>query len=34
VAEYQRRGVIHFHALIRLDGPPTEIDEAATLIFD
>ena len=26
VAEYQRRGVIHFHALIRLDGPPTELD--------
>ena len=24
VAEYQRRGVIHFHALIRLDGPPTD----------
>ena len=23
VAEFQRRGVIHFHALIRLDGPPT-----------
>ncbi|MFC5177382.1 replication initiator [Nocardioides taihuensis] len=23
VAEYQRRGVIHFHALIRLDGPTT-----------
>jgi hypothetical protein len=26
VAEYQRRGVIHFHALIRLDGPPTNND--------
>ena len=26
VAEYQRRGVIHFHALIRLDGPPTDLD--------
>jgi hypothetical protein len=26
VAEYQRRGVIHFHALIRLDGPPSDID--------
>ena len=26
VAEYQRRGVIHFHALIRLDGPPTDDD--------
>jgi len=24
VAEYQRRGVIHFHALIRLDGPPLD----------
>lgn len=24
VAEYQRRGVIHFHALVRLDGPKTE----------
>ncbi len=22
VAEYQRRGAIHFHAIIRLDGPP------------
>jgi hypothetical protein len=21
VAEYQRRGVFHFHAVIRLDGP-------------
>ena len=21
VAEYQRRGVVHFHVLIRLDGP-------------
>jgi hypothetical protein len=36
VAEYQRRGVVHFHALVRLDGPktpegfapaPTAIDE-------
>lgn len=26
VAEYQRRGVIHFHALIRLDGQPTDHD--------
>jgi len=26
VAEYQRRGVIHFHALIRLDGPPLHDD--------
>src|SRR3954453_3368933 len=23
VVEYQRRGVVHFHALIRLDGPRT-----------
>ena len=22
VAEFQRRGIIHFHALIRLDGAP------------
>jgi len=26
IAEYQRRGVIHLHALIRLDGPPTDDD--------
>ena len=26
VAEFQRRGIIHFHALIRLDGPPTDTD--------
>ncbi|HEY5978099.1 MAG TPA: replication initiator, partial [Microlunatus sp.] len=26
VAEFQRRGLIHFHALIRLDGPPTPDD--------
>ena len=24
VAEFQRRGIIHFHALIRLDGPPSD----------
>ncbi|GGN07980.1 plasmid replication initiator protein [Terrabacter tumescens] len=24
VAEYQRRGIVHFHALIRLDGPKTD----------
>ena len=24
VAEYQRRGLVHFHALIRLDGPAAE----------
>jgi hypothetical protein len=27
VAEFQRRGVVHFHALIRLDGKPTEENE-------
>jgi hypothetical protein len=26
VAEFQRRGIIHFHALIRLDGPPTDAE--------
>ncbi len=26
VAEYQGRGVVHFHALIRLDGPPRDGD--------
>jgi hypothetical protein len=26
VAEFQRRGIIHFHALIRLDGPPTDTE--------
>jgi hypothetical protein len=26
VAEFQRRGIIHFHALIRLDGSPTDSD--------
>lgn len=26
VAEFQRRGVVHFHALIRLDGDGTELD--------
>jgi hypothetical protein len=34
VAEYQRRGVVHFHAIIRLDGPagPTSVPPAwATL---
>lgn len=25
VAEYQRRGLIHFHALVRLDGPKTDV---------
>jgi len=27
VAEFQRRGVVHFHAIIRLDGRPTGDDE-------
>src|SRR3954451_10718067 len=26
VAEFQRRGIVHFHALIRLDGAPTDDD--------
>jgi len=26
VAEYQARGVVHFHAIIRLDGPPVDQD--------
>jgi hypothetical protein len=26
VAEFQRRGVVHFHALIRLDGPGTDFE--------
>ena len=26
VAEYQRRGVVHFHAIIRLDGPAGPTD--------
>jgi hypothetical protein len=26
VAEFQRRGIIHFHALIRLDGAPTDTE--------
>ncbi|MGW9480557.1 replication initiator [Saccharomonospora azurea] len=28
VAEYQRRGLVHFHALIRLDGPTGPADRA------
>jgi hypothetical protein len=30
VAEYQRRGVVHFHAIIRLDGPagPSKVPPA------
>ncbi|GAA3610625.1 replication initiator protein RepSA [Microlunatus ginsengisoli] len=27
VAEFQRRGLVHFHALIRLDGPPTATED-------
>jgi hypothetical protein len=27
VAEFQKRGLVHFHALIRLDGDPTEADQ-------
>ena len=42
VAEFQRRGVVHFHALIRLDGqptpdqpfPPPAVDLAAELLAD
>jgi hypothetical protein len=43
VGEYQRRGIIHFHALIRLDGPKTDqgspapdlsADELADLVRD
>jgi len=34
VAEYQRRGVVHFHAIIRLDGPvgPTAVPPAWTTV--
>jgi hypothetical protein len=39
VAEFQRRGVVHFHALIRLDGPgenyqPPQISIDATGLAD
>jgi hypothetical protein len=34
VAEYQRRGVVHFHALIRLDGPPTDDDRWPVPLVD
>jgi hypothetical protein len=39
VAEFQRRGVVHFHALIRLDGPgdnyqPPQISIDATALTD
>ncbi|ACU97387.1 hypothetical protein Svir_23890 [Saccharomonospora viridis DSM 43017] len=30
VAEYQRRGLVHFHALIRLDGPDGPTDRSPT----
>jgi hypothetical protein len=34
VAEFQRRGAVHFHALIRVDGPctPTGISDPTTLV--
>jgi hypothetical protein len=32
VAEFQRRGVVHFHALIRLDGPGTDYQPPQTSI--
>jgi hypothetical protein len=28
VAEYQRRGLVHFHAVVRLDGPEGAVDPA------
>ena len=31
VAEYQRRGVVHFHAIIRLDGPAGPADAPSAL---
>jgi len=38
VAEFQRRGVVHFHALIRLDGPsdfdPPQIDVDAAVLSE
>ena len=34
VAEFQRRGIIHFHALIRLDGPPTDTDHYPPPVTD
>jgi hypothetical protein len=30
VAEYQRRGLVHFHAIVRLDGPDGPADPAPT----
>ena len=32
VAEYQRRGVVHFHAIIRLDGPAGPADAPAAWV--
>ena len=34
VGEYQARGVIHFHAIIRLDGPPTDDDNYPAPLVD
>jgi hypothetical protein len=34
VGEYQARGVIHFHAIIRLDGPPTDDDNYPAPVVD
>jgi replication initiator protein RepSA len=38
VAEFQRRGVVHFHALIRLDGPgdfdPPQVSVDATKLAE
>ena len=34
VAEFQRRGIIHFHALIRIDGPPTDTETYPPPVVD
>jgi hypothetical protein len=34
VGEYQARGVIHFHAIIRLDGPPTDEENFPSPLVD
>jgi hypothetical protein len=34
VAEYQVRGVIHFHAIIRLDGPPDDDEQYPAPLID
>lgn len=34
VAEFQRRGVVHFHAIIRLDGPETDYAQPTTDLND